>query len=243
MLKAGFLFILLSVVSLSLPGEERDSSFISSEDEVSVWDNGKVEYRHPPYNKIEVWKSNPDYTYDRDQGPGFWDYVLSRLFSWLFSVTEGRPWFFYLLLAIGGLFVLYLLLKFLDVPVSGLFVLSHRQETSGLQFGQDEQEYSPEKLREMLKMYRNNGAYREAVRILFLLYLRELQATGKIVLKHYKTNFDYYREIQNSREREQFRKRMQLFDVIWYGHIDISRSQYDKVEKIFVPAKEGGPLS
>jgi len=226
-----FLFFIFLTVPIGLSAGTEDSLAVSR---VSSWDQGSVNYRHPPYQQIEAWRSNPRYNYDRDAGPGFWNYLMSRVLQWFLSSVGGRSWVFYLFLGIGGLFVLYLIIKILGIPVSGLLVLSRPHESSGLQFREDEQDYSSEKLIEMFKMFRENGAYREAVRVLFLLYLKELHERGLVVVRRFKTNHDYFREIKLQPEKELFRKRMRLFDFVWYGHADISSHQFHHVEKAFV---------
>jgi len=231
------------LTTFSAVGALDDSISIDAPKEIRVWDDGSVDLRSIPEEKMNDWLSNPRYKYDRDQGPGLWEYILMHLFGWLFLVADGRPWFFYLLLAIGGLLVIYLLLRFLDVPVSRLFMLSHPQETVTLQFGYEEQSISTEKLHEMLQLYRSNGVYREAVRVLFLLYLQELQKSSEIVLRNYKTNFDYFREIGDRKEKQKFKKCSHLFEVIWYGHIDISKQQYEQIESVFYQKTRGGDLS
>ncbi|MGQ1890128.1 hypothetical protein ACT29H_06770 [Thermophagus sp. OGC60D27] len=241
MLKFLPLILLLFLTSFSAEGEPEDSLSISSHSVVRVWDEGKVNVRSIPLEKINDWSKQSRYKYDRDQGPNFLEYILMHLVGWLILVADGRPWFFYLFLALGGLFVIFLLLRFLDVPFSRLFMLSRRQNTATLQFGIEDQKISAEKLHEMLRLYRSNGVYREAVRVLFLLYLQELQKRGEVVLRNYKTNLDYFREIGNRVEKEKFQKCSHLFEVIWYGHIDISGEQYEMIESSF-KEKRGGEL-
>lgn len=226
------LFICLFVGSDFYSGAQTRADSVSV-DEVEVWDQGVVNYRTPPYEQIEQWKTDPDYLYDRAEGPGFWNYLLTRIFYWLGSFVGNRPWFFYVILAFAGLLVLYLLLRLLDVPVAGLFVISHQRTESRLRFADDVHDYTIPKLLEMLQMFRNNKAWREAVRMMFLLYLRELDDKGEITIKPFKTNQEYYREISDSKIKEDFRKRKQLFDVVWYGHVDLDVNQFQQVETLF----------
>ncbi len=69
--------------------------------------------------------------------------------------------------------------------------------------------------------------------MMFLLYLRELDDKGEITIKPFKTNQEYYREISDSKIKEDFRKRKQLFDVVWYGHVDLDVNQFQQVETLF----------
>jgi hypothetical protein len=231
-------FCILAWGPVSIAGDSADSVAVTH---VKVWDDGHLNYRHPPYRLIEEWQSAPKYRYDRDEsGPGFWNYLFSRILYWLMSATSGKPWFFYVLLFLGGFLILFLLLRMLNVPVTGLFVMSHHHENSRLQFNDNEFDYSSANLRDMLAMYRNNGAYREAVRVMFLLYLRELHGRQIITIRHFKTNYDYFREIQSDNEQREFRKRMRLFDVVWYGQVNLTMLQFNEIEKEFDMAEEGG---
>lgn len=234
MLKHLLLFLLFSfflVPDFHLQAQSKSDSVLVEENE--VWDAGVVNYRNPPYEQIEQWKSMPRYHYDRNESPGILSYLFSRVFQWLGSFMGERPWFFYIILILGGLLVFYLLLRILDVPVSGLFVLSRHQTDSPLSFGDEAHEYPTAKLQDMLSMFRANHAWREAVRVMFLLYLRELQTKGEITIRPFKTNLEYYREISDAQDKQMFRKRKRLFDVVWYGHVDLNAEQFAQVENVF----------
>jgi hypothetical protein len=228
------LFLLFSfffVPDFHLQAQSESDSLLVEENE--VWDAGAIDYRQPPYEQIEQWKSMSRYHYDRDEGPGIFSYIFSRILLWLASLMGEGPWFFYVILIMGGLLVFYLLLRILDIPVSGLFVLSRHKTDSALSFADETHEYPIAKLQEMLKMFRTNHAWREAVRVMFLLYLRELQSSGEITIKPFKTNLEYFREISDFQEKEAFRKRKRLFDVVWYGHVDLNAEQFEQVEIVF----------
>jgi len=237
------LVLLFFIGTFSVNGTSTDTTDVISHSNKDVWDEGgKVVVRSFQQDKINAYKKNPRYRYDRDQGPGFWENLLLALLSWIFITPEGRPWFFYILLGLVGLGGIFMVLKFLDVPMSKLLVLTLPHDSVALQFGTDEQEISLEKLNEMLQLYRTNGAYREAVRVLFHLYLRGLQGRGEIIFRNYKTNVDYFHEIKDGRERERFQQLSHLFEAIWYGHLDVSENQYKKIESTFEDAWEGGRL-
>jgi len=228
------LFILFSFIFLPdfhLQAQSESDSVLVEENE--VWDVGAVDYRKPPYEQIEQWKSMPRYHYDRSESPGILSYLFSRALLWIGSFMGERPWFFYVILVFGGLLVFYLLLRLLDVPVAGLLVLSRHKTDSPLSFADEAHEYPTAKLQEMLNMFRTNHAWREAVRVMFLLYLRNLQNKGEITIKPFKTNLEYYREISDVQEKDAFRKRKRLFDVVWYGHVDLNAEQFAQVETVF----------
>jgi hypothetical protein len=225
------LFNCFFVPDFHLQAQSESDSVLVEKNE--VWDGGVVDYRKPPYEQIEQWKSMSRYQYDRDEGPGILSFIFSRVLLWLGSFMGESPWFFYVILILGGLLVFYLLLRLLDIPVSGLFVLSRHKTESPLSFGDEADEYPTAKLQEMLNMFRTNHAWREAVRVMFLLYLRELQNKGGITIKPFKTNLEYYREISDAQDKEAFRNRKRLFDVVWYGHVDLNAEQFGQVESVF----------
>ena len=237
------LVLLFFIGTFSVNGTLKDTTDVISHSNKDVWDErGEVVVRSFQQDKINAYKKNPRYRYDRGQGPGFWENLLLALLSWIFITPEGRPWFFYILLGLVGLGGIFMVLKFLDVPMSKLLVLSLPHDAVALQFGTDEQEISLEKLNEMLQLYRNNGAYREAVRVLFHLYLRVLQEKGAIKLRNYKTNVDYFHEIGDESEKMRFQRLSHMFEAIWYGHLSVSEAQYKKMEMEFKEACEGGKL-
>ncbi|MGM0375716.1 MAG: hypothetical protein ACQEQ0_02990 [Bacteroidota bacterium] len=234
-----FIFLFFHILGMGRLSAS-DTLDVNQFDHKEAWDQSSVEYRPIPEEKLEEWKNDSRFQYDRGQdSPGLWNYLYSRILHWLFSSTEGWSWGYYAILVIAGILVLIALLRLLDIRVSGLFVMSRKNEDSTLRFNEEEEDYSPSKLKEMLRLFRNNGAYREAVRVMFLLYLRELQERGLITIRRFKTNYDYYREINSQKEKENFRKRMRLFDIIWYGHAELSSVQFHEIEKAFKNRGEG----
>jgi hypothetical protein len=151
------LFLGFFVAPVSAAMDKEDSVVLQRE---RAWDQGPVNYRHPPYEQIEDWKSDARYRYDRNQSPSLWNRLISRVLFWLVSATEGMSWMFYFFIALAGITVLLLLLRILDVPVSGLFVMSRHVVDSNLHFQDEAYGFSSSKLVEMLNMFRENGAYR-----------------------------------------------------------------------------------
>lgn len=235
------LFLLLFVHILGVGAvSPSDTLDVKQLEHKEAWDRSSVEYRPLPKEKLTEWKNDSRYQYDRGQDrPGLWNYLYSRILHWLFTASGDWSWGYYIILIIAGLLVLMALLRLLGIPFSGLFVMSRQREDSTLRFNDEEEDYTPSKLKEMLRLFRNNGAYREAVRVMFLLYMRELQERRLITIRRFKTNYDYYREINEPKEKENFRKRMRVFDIIWYGHAELSADQFREIEKVFKTSGEG----
>ncbi|MEZ4938484.1 MAG: hypothetical protein R2799_12920 [Crocinitomicaceae bacterium] len=72
--------------------------------------------------------------------------------------------------------------------------------------------------------------FRKCVRIYFTFILKELSSGGKIYWEKEKTNYDYLKELNNTKDFHGFRNAMELFEIIWYGKREISESIYLQLE-------------
>ncbi|WP_037314852.1 DUF4129 domain-containing protein [Salegentibacter sp. Hel_I_6] len=75
--------------------------------------------------------------------------------------------------------------------------------------------------------------YRLAVRYLYLKSLRLLDQKEHISYRFQKTNEDYINEIRETELKSQFTKITRLYDFIWYGDFDLSKSRFEKVNQEF----------
>ena len=75
--------------------------------------------------------------------------------------------------------------------------------------------------------------YRLAVRYLYLKSLRLLDQKDHIQYRFQKTNEDYINEINEAEIKNQFTKITRLYDFIWYGDFDLSKSRFQKVKREF----------
>ena len=78
-----------------------------------------------------------------------------------------------------------------------------------------------------------SGNYRLAVRIQYLMIIRELSQQNLIVWKKDKTNREYIREMRKSNSFDAFREITNLFERIWYGHFDINKATFEKISPRF----------
>lgn len=75
--------------------------------------------------------------------------------------------------------------------------------------------------------------YRKCIRIYFTFILKELSTTGRIQWEKEKTNYDYLRELDDQKEFHGFRNAMEVFEIIWYGKRNISKTIYQQLEPDF----------
>ena len=231
-MKRFVIYILLTIVPLAaLPSSE-----YVAEEKVEAWDSyGNVDYRKPPVDEIEAFKKNPAYNYDRTKNEmNILQRILSRLAEWFFDGLAGNVWLRYVLGGIVVLFILFLILRLLNIRAVGFFAFSKKNKTMGLDFAHPAEENTKEEFLRMFRLYRDNNAYREAVRMLYLIYIKELNDAGLIRLAKNKTGKDYAYELKNSETRKEFRKLSRLYEYVWFGQFDIAGAKFAVIEQDFV---------
>lgn len=208
---------------------------LSQNEGIEPWDGSSVvDYRRPPVDEIESLKKNPAYNYDGHQDEmNLFQRLLIKAIQWLFSGITGQSWLLYIIGGIAIIGILFLILRLLKVPISGLFSFSRGNSIEGLEMTHPAEELSRDEMEKMFQMYRNNGAYREAVRILYLMYLKNLHINGSIQLRINKTNRDYAREIKDDIASKNFKKLSRLYDFVWFGQFNIAHQAYAQIEKEF----------
>jgi hypothetical protein len=91
------------------------------------------------------------------------------------------------------------------------------------------EEHHEEELHEQLNKYLQNKEYRNALRIQYLMILKELIEKGLIKWKNEKTNYHYQNEINGSPYFEEFHFAVYVFEKAWYGLYDVKQHDYEKV--------------
>lgn len=86
-------------------------------------------------------------------------------------------------------------------------------------------------LRSFLQNALKDGNYKLAVRIYYLILIKELSDSSLISWKKQKTNGEYLSEMYGDNLFETFRNNTVLFERIWYGDIEIDNKNYLQVEK------------
>lgn len=85
--------------------------------------------------------------------------------------------------------------------------------------------------------------YKTAVRLLYLMLLRELHLKKHIEWKKDKTNRDFLREMRPHSSYEHFKKLTLAYEIVWYGDSAIREDQFLKIKQQFdtflLPLKRG----
>ena len=88
-------------------------------------------------------------------------------------------------------------------------------------------------LEKLLKAALAEKAYRMAVRIYYLMVIKELAHKKMIKWKKDKTNHDYLSEMKNQNKYMRFRQLTRVFDYVWYGEIELTEDEFGEIKPEF----------
>ncbi len=88
-------------------------------------------------------------------------------------------------------------------------------------------------LERFLKDALDKKHYKVAVRIYYLMSIKELMLQNFIVWKKNKTNFEYLGEMRERSEFEHFRSLTRAFEIVWYGDVEIGEHEYSVLSPSF----------
>ncbi len=213
-----FLFVVMSAVPQVLGAEARDS----------------VQQRHFDSGRLEQFRSDPEFAYDtpRFSGNNALNTLIAdlraRVFRFLFEhTTEGFWQATLLLLALAAL--VYSLRFFFGSSVSPLFSAAGKVFNPG---NFSELEVMETDLDAMLRESLKAGAYRDAVRVLYLMSLRHLSDNNRIELGDGKTNNDYCRELDRPLQ-EPFAEVTRVFEYVFYGQFEVDADAFHAIHRKF----------
>ncbi|WP_430815830.1 DUF4129 domain-containing protein [Carboxylicivirga sp. RSCT41] len=231
-MKLSRLILLLSILLLSF--DLKAEEYIAAPDSIEAWDNSIIDARTPTTDTISYYRSLPEYTYDLAKEP---ESVFAKILRWLASYltvsgagASALGWFLIIAAVIA---LLILIIKLAGIPVKGLFVFSRSTKVSQLNFGQQCANIEEQKLDNMLTVFINNKAYREATRVLFLQSLRSLNRKGFIQWNAYKTDRDYYYELKEDNLKQAFHNIIRHYEFVWYGKFQVTEGEFEQIKNGF----------
>lgn len=141
----------------------------------------------------------------------------------------------YGLLAVAGVALIYFLLfeeKLLRLPKKG----AKRKAMPDLNYNSDEEletVLDNAALQKLLEEALLDGHFQLAVRIRFVLLIRMLNDAGALEYRIDKSNRDYLTEMSGNRYRGFFKHIVRIYELIWFGEINITQQDYLSVSGRF----------
>jgi len=89
-------------------------------------------------------------------------------------------------------------------------------------------------LQKLLQEAVQDGQFREAVRLLYLIGLKSLADRGEVQWRKGKTNHDYLYDLRNRKKLyTTFRELTRSYEFIWYGHTEIGPDTFKELKARF----------
>ncbi|HXA01818.1 MAG TPA: DUF4129 domain-containing protein [Cytophagaceae bacterium] len=226
-IKLLFLFFFLSLKTFGQDSASR----------VIPYDSSAVSLRSFSSEKLQAYKENGDFIYQSNykEGPGLIERIISWILSKLFSNYSVSKVYFYIynffLYVLTPLVVIFILWKLFGADKR--FFLYGSSKKNKMNF-----EEAPENIHEinfdkLIQEAISKQQFRLAVRLSYLLLLKELTIKNLITWSPEKTNYEYLREIKENKTRDQFAHNTLMYEYVWYGDFEINQENFTKVSGAF----------
>lgn len=202
------------------------------------YDSSAVEVRSADAATINDYKKQKQFQYDR-QGRVVlspWD----RFWIWFWATVDkilsspaGRNTVNVVLVLLGIAVVVFFILK-LTGDRTGLF---GGKGGKGLPYQVSEEDIHSISFEDAIREALAARNYRLAVRLIYLMSLKELSDGQIIDWKPGKTNTAYVAEVEGHPAATAFQNLTKEFETAWYGGEDVSQEHYQEIDLAFVEFK------
>lgn len=199
-------------------------------------DTSRVVLRTPKPDVLQRYQDDEAYDYTEaasDEGSGLLDLFFRSLgdfLTWVFR-TEGAGklaeiTFYGLIAFIVG----YGLLRIIRME---RYSATRRNRTGGEGLEGIEERVDSTDFDPLIDDAEERGAFREAIRLRYLKVLQHLDRTGAIEWAPQKTNRTYRLEVRDTPLLGDFDEATDVFEIVWYGDVQIDARDYDRLRPPF----------
>jgi len=239
MLKRAIFFLTFFFLTIISPSALGGDSIPLSASPVMEPYGGNV--RIPEKSKINSYLEDKDYQYGGEYKPPADNRIFNRLWKWVLSLwKQGMKVLDYLPAALRILFYLLCLgLIIMIATKTKLYKIFYTdkeiQEPDFFEANPLEEKFDFNQAIN-LQIARHN--FRNAIRLLHLKTLKELEIKGVIRFAREKTNREYAREISDNKLKSQFFTLAGIYNRVWFGNYELSRDEYDLLASGFYKFSE-----
>lgn len=213
--------LLASILVVPSPTSAQEPNRVDKEaweDAIEGIDYGTLEQEEKDEGEEEEEDSFTDEVKDDNPSSWNWDIGINPTFLKVLSIS-----------------LIVILLTFILVKLLGHRVGFGKLKQKKLSFSlEDVEEHLEETDLERFKREAlEKKDFKTAIRILYLMILKDLSLQGKIEWKREKTNSQYVREMRGKEGFREFRDLTRSFEYVWYGEAPISASDYQKLLPTF----------
>lgn len=186
--------------------------------------------RMPEKSKINSYLADKDYQYGGEYKPPADNGIFNRLWKWILSLwKQGMKALDYLPLALRIFFYLLCLgLVIIIATKTKLYKIFYTdkeiQEPDFFEENPLEEKFD---FNQAINLQISRQNFRNAIRLLHLKILKELEIQGVIRFAREKTNREYAREISDNKMKSEFFALAGIYNKVWFGNYQLSRDEYD----------------
>lgn len=223
-----FIFILLSPTAIA-----GDTLLFSQDQKI---EQNRTLLRQPDKLFFKKYLNDKKYNYGSDynepEGMSFFERLWNFLTYFIrksLKLVSSLPLLLKIIFYLACIILLYVIIT----KTRFYKILYTDKEVETLQFFEtdtSDSNFNFERAIEQLVLKQN---FREAIRILHLKMLKDLESQSIIKYTKDKTNREYAREIQDTKIRHTFNDLTSIFNSVWYGNQNLSKVQYDNFANEF----------
>jgi len=190
-------------------------------------DSSQVILRNIPASAIRSYRKQEEFRYlpARPVTTSLWVRIMEGINHWLSGKNLVLQFIQYAVLALVAGIFLFGILRMAGMNPIRLFSRTADQGGYGIQQVNDQLPDLEKEIRVLVK----NHQFRQAIRLMFLQVLRQLDNRGLIRLGDHKTNQHYCLELRDSPLAGPFALLCRQFESAWYGQLPVDRSEFEKV--------------
>lgn len=133
-----------------------------------------------------------------------------------------------------GLAILFLVFVIIKLFVGNVTLTNKKvQSTRPIVLEEVEQNLHESDLERYLRESLANKNYRVAIRLYYLMIIKELSSKNMIRWKLDKTNRDYLSEMSSHQSFPDFRNITRTFDKVWYGEFALEQKDFSEISPLF----------
>jgi hypothetical protein len=208
-------------------------------------DSSAINERHLDSRALAAYRSSPDFNYyikSDKYHPSlwerFWDWVWEML-SRLLQTKQGSSDGFvikYLLIAGAAIGLIFLLIKLVGADLSNIFKKEPRQ--AALPYNESLENIYEIDFDNEIETALAQRNYKLAIRLLYLVSLKQLNDAHLIHWQIDKTNQAYLDELSNTEQRQSFTVLTRQFEYVWYGNFPVDSSSFQNIRTLFIDFKK-----
>lgn len=126
----------------------------------------------------------------------------------------------------------YIIRRFLQSEFSTLFYTKEKQSPDVSAISEDDIHSAP--LQTLLDESLRAQKYRDAVRLLFLISLKQLADLKLIQWQAGKTNHEYNSELKSELLKQRFSTLTRVFEYVWYGEFPVDARRFQAIKADFL---------